>query len=87
MARINTGVSKKANRENLAAFSLVLEWRNYGAKGFLLTPELAWAVSGGKFGSKPNMVSAMPLMYAPEGEPSIDAMKVARYVLKQGATA
>lgn len=82
MARIATGVSKKSNRENLAAWNLILEWRKYGATGFLLTPELAWAVSGGKFGTKPVMISAMPLAYAPEGTPSIDAMKVAKFVLK-----
>ncbi len=83
MARIATGVSKKANRENLAAFNLVLEWRNYGAKGFFLTPELAWTVSGGKFGTAPVMINAMPLAFAPEGAATVDAMEVARYVLKQ----
>lgn len=83
MARIATGVSKKSNRENLAALNMILEWRNYGATGFLLTPEFAWAVSGGKFGNKPVMISAMPLAYAPEGTPSVDAVKVAKYIIKE----
>jgi hypothetical protein len=83
MARIATGVSKKSNRENLAALTLVLEWRKYGlVEGFLMTPEVAWALSGTKFGNKPKVISDMPLAYEPEGEPSVDAIKVAKYVIK-----
>ncbi len=85
MSKIATGTSKKSNRENMAAFNLLLTWRVYGVKGFHLTPEFAWAVSGGKFGTAPVMLSAMPLKYAQEGEATIDAIKVAKYVIKAGA--
>jgi hypothetical protein len=86
MARIKTGVSKKANRDNLKAFDLVLEWRKTNlAVGWLMTPEVAWAVSGGKFGTAPVMLNAMPLRYAAEGALDIDAMKVALYIVKAGA--
>lgn len=87
MARIATGVSKKANRENLAALNLVLEWRAYGQQGMTLTPEFAWAVSGGKFGTKPVILSSMPLIYAPEGAATIDAIKVAKFVLSERVAA
>ena len=81
MARINTGVSKKANRDNLAALALVQEWRKYGQKGFVVSPEFAWAVSGGKFGQAPVMLSAMPLKYADDSPATIDAVKLAKSLL------
>jgi hypothetical protein len=81
MARVNTGVSKKENRENLAALALIAEWRNYGEKGFSVSPEFAWAVSGGKFGKAPVLLSAMPLRYADDSPATIDAVKLAKWIM------
>jgi hypothetical protein len=82
MARIKTGVSKKSNRENLKALEMIYEWRKYGETGFHLTPEFAWVVSDGKFGTEPKMISAMPVRFAPLGAATIDAVKVARHIIR-----
>lgn len=83
MARRNTGVSKKINRQQLAALALCQTWaRQFGA-GKTMTPELAWAVSNGKFGTAPVVLSTLPLIYAPAGEPTVDTFKVALAIAKE----
>ena len=92
MARIKTGVSKKANRDNLAALNLYYVWRNQFGIGLKMDAEFAWVVSGGKFGVEPkyfgqNVDRAITDAHAASLPKDIDTIKVALYVLKAKAGA
>ena len=85
MARISTGISKKANRENLAALKLCYVWRDQFGIGVKMDEEFAWVVSDGKFGTKP--ASWGQAMTVPAqiviAEPTINTFKVALYLIKR----
>jgi len=87
MARIKTGVSKKANRDNLDALNLYYVWRNQFGIGTKMDAEFAWVVSGGKFGVEPkyfgqNVARSISDAHAANLPKDIDSIKVALYVLK-----
>ena len=84
MARISTGVSKKSNRENLAALNLCYAWRNQFGIGVKMDAEFAWVMSNGKFGTKPatwTSISTRPSEIV-LGEAVIDTFKVALAIIK-----
>ena len=90
MARRNTGLSKKSNRDNLAALNICYAWRNQFGVGVKMDAEFAWVVSGGKFGVQPkyfgqNVDRATGDAHAESLSKEIDTHKVALYVLKQNA--
>ncbi len=70
MARRSTGVSKKANRQNLEALALAQSWgRDYGV-GVKCSAEFAWTISHGKFGQ-------------PSGSTELlDTFKIALWLIK-----
>ena len=83
MARIATGVSKKSNRQNLKALELIYVWKNQFGVTTTMTPELAFVLSDGKFGTAPIKVSSMPSRYADQGAPTVSALKVALHIVKR----
>lgn len=83
MARIATGVSKKSNRQNLKALELIYVWQRQFAVTTTMTPELAFVLSDGKFGTAPVRISAMPSRYAEQGPATVDALKVALHIVKR----
>jgi hypothetical protein len=87
MARIKTGVSKKSNRQNLKALEIIYIWQRQFGVTTTMTPELAWVLSDGKFGKAPVKISAWPSHYAPQGEPTIDALKVALHIVQRDGLA
>jgi hypothetical protein len=80
MARIATGLSKKSNRINHAAFELCLKWRESYGVGVTMDPEFAWVVSGGKFGNKPAEWGQTGNFNYTISEPTINTFKVAHYI-------
>lgn len=83
MARTATGVSKKSNRENLAALNKCYEWRSQFGVGVKCSPEFAWVVSDGKFGIKPVEWGIGGGVRYTESEATVDTFKVALYIIKQ----
>jgi hypothetical protein len=87
MARIATGLSKKSNRDNLAALNLCYVWRNQFGVGVKMDAEFAWIVSNGKFGVQPkyfgqNVDRATADAHAASLPLEINTHAVALYVLK-----
>lgn len=80
MARIATGVSKKSNRINRAAFELCLQWREQYGVGVTVDPEFAWVVSGGKFGHQPAEWGQSGNFSYTQSEATINTFKVAHYI-------
>lgn len=90
MSRVKTGVSKKANRDNLAALNLFYVWRDQFGVGVKMDAELAWVLSDGKFGVEPkylgqNVSRAIADAHAASLDKNINSHEVALYVLKQQA--
>jgi hypothetical protein len=92
MARIKTGVSKKANRDNLEALNLCYAWREQFGIGTKMNAEFAWVVSNGKFGVQPkyfgqNVDRAIADAHAASLPTEINTHTVALYVFKQNRKA
>jgi hypothetical protein len=83
MARTATGLSKKSNRQNLAALNKCYVWREQFGIGVKCSPEFAWVVSGGKFGNKPVEWGQGGNFQYTESEATVDVFKVALYIIKQ----
>jgi len=84
MARIATGVSKKSNRQNLAALNLCFAWRNQFGIGTKMDAEFAWVMSNGKVGTKPatyGQAMTVPSQMS-VGEAVFDTFKIALAIIK-----
>jgi hypothetical protein len=84
MARIATGMSKKSNRENMAALNLCYSWRNQFGIGVKMDAEFAWVMSNGKYGVKPATWGASSTRPSEMtvGEAVIDTFKIALAIIK-----
>jgi hypothetical protein len=84
MARIATGLSKKSNRQNMAALNLCYAWKNQFGIGVKMDADFAWVLSNGKFGTKPatwgqTSIRASEMIIS---EPVIDTFKIALAIIK-----
>lgn len=83
MARIATGVSKKSNRLNLVALEKCHVWRSQFGVGVKCSPEFAWVVSDGKFGTKPAEWGQSGNFTYTETDATVDTFAVALYLIKK----
>jgi hypothetical protein len=83
MSRVSTGLSKKINRQKTAALNLCWTWRSQFGVGVHCSPEFAWVVSDGKFGSKPAEWGMGGGFRYTESPATVDTFAVALYIIKK----
>jgi hypothetical protein len=88
MSRRSTGISKHANRVNVAALDIAESWMTRYPVGVKMDEEMAWVLSNGAFGVKPkfwgvNGNSAEKAAHEDSLPQIVDTFKVALYVVSQ----